>query len=148
MKVKFTCLVLGGDGASQNIRCKCHIADKFRYHNLFHPREPVLLLDVCCMSHNMTRIEVRTFQYEQLIPKVYNMCFINRFPPRYNRLVLVIAKLVRTDLNAGGFILDLEAPAAGLEHEKVVANDAASTDLYTGSDKWHCLQRGEISPAG
>ena len=61
---------------------------------------------------------MRTFEYERLIAKMYNLSFINRFPPRFNRLVAAIARVVTCDLAEGGFIRSVDAPMADMDHTR------------------------------
>eukprot|EP00974_Lingulodinium_polyedra_P026899 2593686-Lingulodinium_polyedra.AAC.1 len=61
---------MGGDLASSNIRCKCYVASKLREHNATQAGRAVLLVDVFCMTHVLTRIVVRTFEYSKLLPEL------------------------------------------------------------------------------
>ena len=95
-KVPFVVTILGADGAGSNIRCKSHMAALVDEHNRSRRAGAVLIWDVFCAVHAMRRIAISTFGYTQPIPRMYDLCFLSRFPPRMNRLVRAVHSIVET----------------------------------------------------
>jgi hypothetical protein len=115
--LKFIVLVLGSDGASSNVRLKAYVANLVLEHNKFAlTTGRILLLDVVCATHILTRAVIQTFRYQQIIPRCFSMSFCMKFPPRYNRFLRILQETVERDLLSGGYFLAAEPPGDTADH--------------------------------
>lgn len=69
----------------------------------------ILLVKIFCAGHIGTGLVSRAFKFEVLIPKVYNLDFLCRFPPRVNTLKVVMRDIIKSDLENGGFFASTDA---------------------------------------
>ena len=116
--VPFVLLILCGDGAMPNCRLKAFVTAWARKHNEeANTFGKILVLDVTCNTHTVTRIVISTFRYSEIIPKCYYISFAFRFPPRYNRALRALASIIEYDLvSKGGYFGGSFPPGACTGH--------------------------------
>ena len=99
----YTLMCIGADRGSGNIRALHALRDRFRAHNRRGGGQALVLL-CFCMAHLITRTVINVLKYTSVIPRLYGLCFVCQFPPRYNRLLTTMARLMEHDLiGRGGF---------------------------------------------
>jgi len=107
-------LVIDGDTASSNVRMKAALEQTIREHNARQGRGKLLLWGVACMGHILMGSIVKTFKYSQLIPRCYALNVTFRFPPHYNKLVVLLRHKFEKDFLRGGYVANAgEHPMSG-----------------------------------
>ncbi len=101
--VRFVLLSLVADGASSNTRLKSYIKYLVDEHNSSTTDDGrVLILDVVCRSHMITRVVFNVFSLKTIVAKCFCVSFLCRFAPRCNRACWALASIVEYDLKNGG----------------------------------------------
>ena len=117
-KIPFILTIYTADMASSNTRLKSYILSKILDNNAENAgRGCVMLIDVVCTVHVITRCVIKTFRYSQLIPRCFSLCWTMRFPPRFNACLKVVREKIDRDLHErGGYIIASHAPSDFVDH--------------------------------
>ena len=102
--VKFVVCFLVADGDSANNRMRAYVMREVCNHNQDAKKGKILLLDLVCGAHIITRIIIHVFGYDQIIPRCFAISFLFRFGPRYNRCLQALLHIVEYDLLNGGYV--------------------------------------------
>ena len=143
-RTKFVLLVLASDLGTPCVRLKGYVKHLACGHNSTTTEGHMIVLDPFCTVHVSTRAVMCTMGMNQLIPRVFSLAFATRFPPRLNRLFVVLANAIERDLAQGGFFLNLEPSLEEANHVQKIWMLTVRRPLYTkGRDELseHAVRR-------
>jgi hypothetical protein len=113
--IPFITLVLGSDFATANVRLKSYTQHRVGVHNATSDGK-ILIFDLFCIGHIITRMVIAVFSYVELIPKCYAVAFTLRFPKRLNRFLKVLQRVIEEDLSTGGYFPNATPDPLHLRH--------------------------------